>query len=442
MFATSVDCFPNRTLQQDVFILLSIICRVLPVASKDVCVRSCSSLDNFVNISPQDSSGVTLIQPTTGTRWKHVLSKSGHSATANRTTNMLVEMSVALSESGHGIERRISSFIERKREQVNLSNIHDFCHRDNVQVETSCARVNAVLLCRKDSKSHLRVRRVLNQWGPQTRGVDPGSVSDPRDPALIHNQPQGPPGVAVGIEERLRNAENHLMVKGPVPSDIYARLKQIEDRILYLESVSPEYFQLSCYTTADIDNKLQELESELRIAVSLSKRDQVTISSFALGEQNSPFESWVGVMWSLSATLLVTAVGGNVSPSWELKCTSLVESSWKQYGNYQLLKIKLQSRQIPLAHNVNREITRLVDEGMCKPVPLVIVSKWDGGQSPPRLLEHDWASRQKNNWLNGTPSRYENMRVFTAVVIDALGRNMYRVRFKEGLGQTRHIDQL
>nr|CAD7203924.1 unnamed protein product [Timema douglasi] len=369
MFATSVDCFPNRTLQQDVFILLSIICRVLPVASKDVCVRSCSSLDNFVNISPQDSSGVTLIQPTTGTRWKHVLSKSGHSATANRTTNMLVEMSVALSESGHGrtmdlfkalflpaalkktdlkskmltdkyniynahlgsetsaagmseseysprldksqdlvqikagakevglktifmlslvmsqlntrIERRISSFIERKREQVNLSNIHDFCHRDNVQVETSCARVNAVLLCRKDSKSHLRVRRVLNQWGPQTRGVDPGSVSDPRDPALIHNQPQGPPGVAVGIEERLRNAENHLMVKGPVPSYIYARLKQIEDRILYLESVSPEYFQLSansasdedskhlsferkrCYTTADIDNKLQELECKL-----------------------------------------------------------------------------------------------------------------------------------------------------------------------------------
>ncbi|CAG2059332.1 unnamed protein product [Timema podura] len=134
----------------------------------------------------------------------------------------------------------------------------------------------------------MSLRRVLNQWGPQTRGVDPGSVSDPRDPALIHNQPQEgmvvkkePPGVAVGIEERLRNVETHLTVKGPVPSDIYARLKQIEDRILYLESVSPEYFQLyansaseedskhlsferkRCYTTADIDNKLQELEFKL-----------------------------------------------------------------------------------------------------------------------------------------------------------------------------------
>nr|CAD7573202.1 unnamed protein product [Timema californicum] len=29
-----------------------------------------------------------------------------------------------------------------------------------------------------------------------------------------------------------------------------------------------------------------------------------------------------------------------------------------------------------------------------------------------------------------------------AVVTDVLGRNMYRVSFKEGLGQTRHIDQL
>nr|CAD7447986.1 unnamed protein product [Timema bartmani] len=182
----------------------------------------------------------------------------------------IIVLSLAMSQLNTQIERRILSFIERKREQVNLSNIHDFCYRDNVQVEASCARVNAVLLCRKDSKSHLRVRRVLNQWGPQTRGVDPGSVSDPRDPALIHNQPQEgmvvkkePPGVAVGIEERLRNVETHLTVKGPVPSDIYARLKQIEDRILYLESVSPEYFQLYCYTTADIDNKLQELEFKL-----------------------------------------------------------------------------------------------------------------------------------------------------------------------------------
>jgi hypothetical protein len=47
----------------------------------------------------------------------------------------------------------------------------------------------------------------------------------------------------VGIEERLKNAECHLKLHGPVPKDIYSRLKQIEDRILYLEGLSPEYFQ-------------------------------------------------------------------------------------------------------------------------------------------------------------------------------------------------------
>jgi hypothetical protein len=52
-------------------------------------------------------------------------------------------------------------------------------------------------------------------------------------------------GVAspVGIEERLNNAERHLKLHGPVPKDIYSRLKKIEDRILHLEGLSPEYFQ-------------------------------------------------------------------------------------------------------------------------------------------------------------------------------------------------------
>jgi hypothetical protein len=47
----------------------------------------------------------------------------------------------------------------------------------------------------------------------------------------------------VGLEERLSNAECHLKLHGPVPKDIYSRLKQIEDRILQLEGLSPEYFQ-------------------------------------------------------------------------------------------------------------------------------------------------------------------------------------------------------
>ena len=43
-----------------------------------------------------------------------------------------------------------------------------------------------------------------------------------------------------GITERLSNAENFLQLTSS-KSDIYVRLKEIENKILYLESISPEY---------------------------------------------------------------------------------------------------------------------------------------------------------------------------------------------------------
>lgn len=108
-----------------------------------------------------------------------------------------------------------------------------------------------------------QVRRVLNPWGPQTRGIDPGSMgcTNPQDPVTMllkqnvseesskhqlgNVEPDMSDGIncPVGIEERLKNAECHLKLHDPVPKDIYFRLKQIEDRILYLEGLSPEYFQ-------------------------------------------------------------------------------------------------------------------------------------------------------------------------------------------------------
>ncbi|KAF7662977.1 hypothetical protein LDENG_00222890 [Lucifuga dentata] len=80
------------------------------------------------------------------------------------------------------------------------------------------------------------VTRVVNTYGPQTRVV-------------------GGQGEAVGTvgrgcgnaatEERLHNIENHLKLPsvGPVPLSVYQRLKKLEDRILELEGLSPEYFQ-------------------------------------------------------------------------------------------------------------------------------------------------------------------------------------------------------
>lgn len=44
-----------------------------------------------------------------------------------------------------------------------------------------------------------------------------------------------------GVEERVNEVEVVLSMKTAVPKDIYKRLQDIENRLLYLESVSPEY---------------------------------------------------------------------------------------------------------------------------------------------------------------------------------------------------------
>lgn len=81
------------------------------------------------------------------------------------------------------------------------------------------------------------VHRVLNTWGPQTV-----------DQHVLHkvtmsgaNQTNNYSSV---LDERISTTEKILGINRPVPKDIYERLKNIEDRILYLEGISPEYKNL------------------------------------------------------------------------------------------------------------------------------------------------------------------------------------------------------
>ncbi|OXB66802.1 hypothetical protein ASZ78_003504 [Callipepla squamata] len=64
---------------------------------------------------------------------------------------------------------------------------------------------------------------------------------------------------------------------GPVPRDIYQRIKKLEDKILELEGLSPEYFQsVSCsgkrrkvqpphqnYSLAELDEKINAIKQAL-----------------------------------------------------------------------------------------------------------------------------------------------------------------------------------
>ncbi|CAH2983540.1 unnamed protein product [Chilo suppressalis] len=142
---------------------------------------------------------------------------------------------IQINVSSEELQKRIQNFIERKREQVNLNNIHDFIPKQS-QSETeetdTCARVRTQFVRRSDSKGHLKIRKVHNEWGPQTvRSFDTCQESNPQSS-----------GLPTSIAERVLSIEKYLSIRS-VSKDVFKRLKDMEDKIAYLESVSPEYAQ-------------------------------------------------------------------------------------------------------------------------------------------------------------------------------------------------------
>ncbi|KAM4665046.1 MAP3K12-binding inhibitory protein 1 isoform 1-T1 [Discoglossus pictus] len=166
------------------------------------------------------------------------------------------------------IDRRILAFIERKQAEINENNVREFCNVIDCNQENSCARTDAVFTPYPGFKSHIKVSRVVNTYGPQTRNDGTGSRANPL-PRDCGNQ---------AVEERLQNMECHLQLQtgGPVPKDIYQRIKKLEEKILELEGISPEYFQSvnvsnkrkkpqssQNYSLAELDQKINTLRQSL-----------------------------------------------------------------------------------------------------------------------------------------------------------------------------------
>ncbi|XP_003214512.1 MAP3K12-binding inhibitory protein 1 [Anolis carolinensis] len=168
------------------------------------------------------------------------------------------------------IERRISAFIERKQAEINENNVREFCNVIDCNQENSCARTDAVFTPYPGFKSHVKVSRVVNTYGPQTRRESAyGSCHKNSLFRDCGNQ---------AVEERLQNIETHLRLQTgrPVPKDIYQRIKKLEDKILELEGMSPEYFQAmnlsgkrrkiqqnQDYSLAELDEKINALKQTL-----------------------------------------------------------------------------------------------------------------------------------------------------------------------------------
>lgn len=153
------------------------------------------------------------------------------------------------------VQRRIEAFINQKRGEINQNNLTDFLEQGS---ENSCARVNSNVYRIKDSKGHLRIKRVKNEVGPLTESSKLVKSDESTN--------------FCSINERLKDSESFLKLESnSIPKDIYERLKKIEDQISHLQSVSPEYSQFfarkdsaakkNAYSAEDLDRIIASMES-------------------------------------------------------------------------------------------------------------------------------------------------------------------------------------
>lgn len=176
------------------------------------------------------------------------------------------------------IDRRIQAFMNRKKAEVDEANCREFCSSSGKQ-DSTCARTDSVFVSRNSSKSHVKVSRVAHAYGPQTR---PHLIraENVKVDTFFQRSPQKR-DKNEGLEERLHNMESFLRLRQGqrVPENVYERIKVLEERILHLESISPEYFSIT--PTAfkrqrlsqsmsedtdldDINNRIKQLEESLK----------------------------------------------------------------------------------------------------------------------------------------------------------------------------------
>ncbi|XP_061392338.1 molybdopterin synthase catalytic subunit-like [Musca vetustissima] len=165
---------------------------------------------------------------------------------------------VQISASETEINRRIQSFIERKREEIDINNIVDYINpnytaekqnddEEESSSSSSCARIAGTIIKQENSKCHLKVRQIENKIGPQVRQdyletLDTLMESD-LEPKIKKEKKEIKTTAPIkhALLERTRDIEEHLNLNNTQQKSIHQRLKNIEDRILFLESISPEY---------------------------------------------------------------------------------------------------------------------------------------------------------------------------------------------------------
>ncbi|XP_013880760.1 MAP3K12-binding inhibitory protein 1 isoform X2 [Austrofundulus limnaeus] len=132
---------------------------------------------------------------------EHQDHNSGAAESKTSDDDIMVQIRAGKSE----IERRISAFMERKQMEINENNVREFCNVIDCNQENSCARTDAVFTPYPGFKSHVKVTRVVNAYGPQTRsGGCQGEAGEHQRASTARDCGNA------AIEERLQNIETHL----------------------------------------------------------------------------------------------------------------------------------------------------------------------------------------------------------------------------------------
>ncbi|XP_023172890.2 molybdopterin synthase catalytic subunit isoform X2 [Drosophila hydei] len=159
----------------------------------------------------------------------------------NISDNKLVQIKVNDSE----LNRRVKCFLKRKRDEINLYNIIDFRQQttdpallESIVGKDSCARTQSFLVKQQQSKGHLKVCRATYNSGPQVR---PNYSFQLNKLMTRQNDQYEAAKCKVLRNARLQNIEDYMHITPDDDDNIYNRIKNIENRILMLESTSPEY---------------------------------------------------------------------------------------------------------------------------------------------------------------------------------------------------------
>jgi len=166
------------------------------------------------------------------------------------------------------LKRRIESFMQRKRAESDAFNRREFCTIATKPNEASCARTNAIYVPRQSNKSLLQIENIRNNtnhveqritagrsmrtWHP----THPSSISTSSSSSLSSSSSSSLSSetlfgnIPSHLQERISNL-NTVLSKGydddedklTCGTNVFAKIKDLESRVLFLETLSPEYFQ-------------------------------------------------------------------------------------------------------------------------------------------------------------------------------------------------------